>query len=139
MEKMKYMRILIVGLLILVFNASFAQDINDQTVYELRTYTTNEGKLDDLNARFRDHTIGLFNKHGMESIGYWLPVDKTNTLIYILRHKSTEAAKQSWQNFINDPDWKIVAEETNKNGPILASSPESIFMKATDYSLDFLK
>ncbi len=136
---MKYLRAMFVGLIIMGLNFTAAQAADDETVYELRTYTTNEGKLDDLNARFRDHTIGLFDKHGMESIGYWLPVDKDNTLIYVIRHKSMDAAKQNWQNFGNDPDWKVVAEETNRNGAILAVAPESVYMTATDYSLNMLK
>lgn len=133
------LRAIFVSLIVMSFTSAFAQTSIDQTVYELRTYTTNDGKLDDLNARFKNHTIRLFKKHGMESIGYWVPVDKDNTLIYIIRHKSMIAAKQNWQNFINDPDWKIVAEETNRNGAILAISPESVFMTATDYSLSMLK
>jgi hypothetical protein len=136
---MKFIRILMIGLIFTGFNTVFAQDGNNQAVYELRTYTTNNGKLDDLNARFSNHTIGFFNKYGMESIGYWIPVDKPNTLIYIIKHKSMAAAKQSWQNFINDPAWKIVAEETNKNGPILAATPESVYMTETDYSLKLMK
>lgn len=136
---MLYLRAIFVSLIVMNFTTGFAQTSIDQTVYELRTYTTNDGKLDDLNARFKNHTIRLFKKHGMESIGYWMPVDKDNTLIYIIRHKSMIAAKQNWQNFIDDPDWKIVAEETNRNGAILAFSPESVFMTATDYSLSMLK
>ena len=64
-------------------------------IYELRTYTCEPGKLDALKARFRDHTVRIFNKHGMESIGYWVPEDperSSNTLIYILAHPSREAA-----------------------------------------------
>lgn len=136
---MLYLRATFFCLIVMSFTTGFAQTSIDQTVYELRTYTTNDGKLDDLNARFKNHTIRLFKKHGMESIGYWVPVDKDNTLIYIIRHKSMIAAKQNWQNFIDDPDWKIVAEETNRNGAILAFSPESVFMTATDYSLSMLK
>ena len=73
-------------------------------VYELRTYTTNEGKLDALNARFRDHTVALFDKHGMESVGYWVPTDdpeSQNTLIYVLEHDSREAAQVSWNAFLD--------------------------------------
>ncbi len=84
-------------------------------VYELRTYTTNEGKLDNLNARFRDHTVALFDKHGMESVAYWVPTDEpqsANTLIYVLRHPSREAASASWKAFIEDPAWAKVAEES---------------------------
>ena len=68
-------------------------------VFELRTYTTNKGKLPNLNARFRDHTVRLFEKHGMKSIGYWTPTDKENTLVYVISHKSREAAKASWKAF----------------------------------------
>jgi hypothetical protein len=106
-------------------------------VYELRTYTTNEGKLDALNARFRDHTVGLFTKHGIESIGYWVPTDEErskNTLIYVIKHKSREAAAASWKAFIADPDWKKAAAESEKDGKILAKGPESVYMEATDYS-----
>ena len=106
-------------------------------VFELRTYTTHEGKLDALNARFRDHTVDLFKKHGIASIGYWVPTDdkkSKNTLIYVIKHKSRGAAKASWQAFISDPAWKKVAAESQKDGKILAKSPESIYMKSTDYS-----
>lgn len=106
-------------------------------VFEMRTYTTNEGKLDALNARFRDHTVALFAKHGMESIGYWVPTDEArskNTLIYVIKHKSREAAAASWKAFIADPDWKKAAAASEKDGKILAKRPESVFMKPTDYS-----
>lgn len=136
---MKYLRVLLIGLMALSFNAAFAQSGDGDTVYELRTYITNEGKLDDLHARFRDHTIGLFNKHGISSVGYWTPNDKPNTLIYVIRHNSMAAAKKSWQDFFDDPDWKAVAISSTANGPILASSPESVYMKATNYSLNMLK
>ncbi len=109
-------------------------------VYELRTYTTNEGKLDNLNARFRDHTVQLFNKHGMESIGYWVPTDgptAENTLIYVLRHKSRDAAAASWKAFLADPEWQKVARESQVDGQILAKAPEAVFMTETDYSPKF--
>jgi hypothetical protein len=109
-------------------------------VYELRTYTTKDGKLDNLNARFRDHTVGLFTKHGMESIGYWVPTDgpkAKNTLIYVLKHKDRSAAKASWQAFLADPDWKTVAKESQKDGRILAKAPDSVYMDATDYTPEF--
>lgn len=130
---MKYFKILLTCVCLFGVQNSFAQ--GSHGVYELRTYLTNDGKLDNLHARFQNHTIPLFNKHGMESIGYWTPVDTDNTLIYIIKHKSVADAKQSWQNFANDPEWKVVAEETNRNGAILAKSPDSVFMTATEYSM----
>jgi hypothetical protein len=105
-------------------------------VFELRTYTSPEGKLDDLVARFRNDTLRIFEKHGMKNVGYWLPTDSpasTNTLIYILAHDSREAATKSWGAFRDDPEWKAVAERTQANGPIV-SNVQSVFLEATDFS-----
>ena len=120
-------------LLTLCAGFSFAQN----RVYELRTYTCNEGKLDALKARFRDHTIEIFKRHGMESIGYWVPEDPVKsktTLIYIISHSSREAATKNWREFAADPEWKKVAAESEVNGKILAKPPESVFMDPTDFS-----
>ena len=105
-------------------------------VYELRTYTAPDGKLPNLQARFRDHTIRIFNKHGMKSVGYWVPQDspaKDNTLIYIISHDSREAAKKNWADFQADPEWKKVSAESQVDGPIV-SKVVSVFMDAADYS-----
>lgn len=104
-------------------------------VYELRTYIAREGTFDKLNARFRDNTVRLFKKHGIESVGYWIPTDEDkskNTLIYVIKHKSREAAKTSWKAFIADPEWQKVARESGVGR--LAKPPESVYMEATDYS-----
>ena len=105
-------------------------------VYELRIYTPAQGKLDAVVARFRDHTVGIFNRHHMKSVGYWLPSegDKAGTLLYILEHSSREDAKKNWAEFSADPEWQKVKAESEKNGPILAKPPESVFMNATDFS-----
>ena len=80
----------------------------DSRCFEMRTYYAAPGKLEALNARFRDHTCALFKKHGMENVGYWIPTDAgkgaDNTLVYILAHKSREEAKKSWAAFSNDPE-----------------------------------
>jgi hypothetical protein len=105
-------------------------------VFELRTYTTNEGKLEALHKRFREHTTKLFEKHGMMNIGYWTPQDaplSQNTLIYVISHPSREAAKKNWAEFGSDPEWKKVAQESEAQGKIV-SKVESVFMDATDYS-----
>src|ERR1700689_5344650 len=78
---------------------------DDTTVYELRTYTAAPGKMAELQTRFRDHTIQIFEKHGMKSIGYWVPVDKPDTLVYLLVHKSRKDADKSWRAFMTDPEW----------------------------------
>ena len=105
-------------------------------VFELRTYTTNEGKLPDLEKRFRDHTTRIFSNHGMTNIGYWVPQDaprSQNTLIYVIAHESRDAAKKNWDDFRNDPEWKKVAAESEANGKI-NSKVESVFMDPTDFS-----
>ena len=106
-------------------------------VFEMRTYVTNEGKLPALETRFRDHTIKFFNKYSMTSIGYWVPEDgpaSQTTLVYILAHPSREAAKANWAKFMGDPEWQKVRADSEVQGKILSKSPESVFLKATDYS-----
>lgn len=108
--------------------------------FELRTYTATPGNIDNLHARFRNHTIGLFSKHGMEHVGYWRPVagqpGADNTLIYILAHQSKAAGEASFKAFREDADWvqaKQASEE--KGGGSLTTKVESVYMQPTDYSL----
>ncbi|MCA9194870.1 MAG: NIPSNAP family protein [Planctomycetales bacterium] len=111
-------------------------------LYELRFYTCNPGKLPDLHARFRDHTMGLFEKHGMENIIYWTVQkgteadgqDADNMLVYIIAHKDEDARQASWQAFINDPEWKAVQTKSEENGKLLSKAPRAILMHATDFS-----
>lgn len=112
------------------------QGVSETRVFELRTYTTHDGKLDDLHRRFENHTMGFFEKHGMENIGYWVPQDpglKENTLMYIISHKSAEAAEISWDAFRADPEWQAVYEESRQDGPIVQNI-ESVYMSSTPYS-----
>ncbi|HXK01139.1 MAG TPA: NIPSNAP family protein [Verrucomicrobiae bacterium] len=105
-------------------------------VYELRTYTCYEGKLPDLLKRFREHTITIFNRHNMESVGYWVPQDpekSKTTLIYILAHPSREAATKNWTDFRNDPEWKKVSADSEANGKIV-QKVDSVFLDPTDFS-----
>jgi len=122
-------------ILLAALSAGFAFAQN--RVYELRTYTCFPGKLEALKARFRDHTIEIFNRHGMESIGYWVPQDerKETTLIYILAHPSREAADQHWKEFSADPEWKKVsAESEEKAGGKIVQKVDRVFMDPTDFS-----
>lgn len=106
-------------------------------VFELRTYHTHPGKLDALNARFRDHTCRLFRKHGMELVGFWTPQGekdgKDDTLVYILAFPGREAAETSWKAFRADPEWLKAKAESEKDGPIV-NKVESVFLNPTDYS-----
>lgn len=105
-------------------------------VYELRVYHASPGKLGDLLARFRDHTVKLFERHGIKSVAYWTPVDepqKGNTLIYMLQHPSRDEATANWKSFRDDPEWKSVKEKSEVNGS-LTEKVESTFLALTDFS-----
>lgn len=125
---------LLIGLGAGILTSSSAQE--DNKVYELRIYTATPGNLANLHARFRDHTIRIFENHGMKIVGFWSPTNEEeadDTLIYVLEHASQEAANASWQAFGQDPEWKSVSDASNANGPILAGV-ERRYMTATDYS-----
>jgi len=116
-------------------HAKAASEKKDR-IFELRTYTTAEGRLDNLHARFRDHTNKIFVRHGMELVGYWTPTDKDkakNTLVYILAHTDRAASKKSWKAFGSDPAWKKAHKESTADGPIV-TKVESQFLNPTDYS-----
>jgi hypothetical protein len=105
-------------------------------VFEIRTYTAPEGKLEALHARFRDHTLRIFKNHNMTSIAYFRPQDdplKQNTLIYVLAHPSREAAKKNWADFQADPEWQKVSAESQKDGRIV-TKVDSVFADPADYS-----
>jgi uncharacterized protein (DUF1330 family) len=127
-------RAVLVALAVLFGAVGSEAQEKDKRVYELRTYYSPPGKLDNLNARFRDHTVKLFEKHGMTNVGYWTPIDnKQNELIYVLSFPSVEAQKKAWKDFGADPEWKKVKAETEAQGKIV-DKVDSITMAATDYS-----
>ena len=111
----------------------------DTRYFELRVYYAASGKLDALISRFANNTTRIFEKHGMQNIGYWVPVNNTtNTLYYILAYPSKAARNESWKNFGNDAEWKKVKDDSETNGK-LVDSVKSVFMTATDilpYTID---
>src|SRR5262245_35331634 len=125
---------LFIALLIMTTTTTTPGTAADSRVYEMRIYYAAPGKLDALNARFREHTCKLFEKHGMANIGYWMPLDNPdNQLIYILSYPSREARESSWKAFMADPDWKAAQRASEANGR-LVTKVEARFMNATDYS-----
>lgn len=109
----------------------------DGKFYEMRTYHAASGKLEDLHKRFRDHTIALFKKHGMEIVGFYGPIDKEDgsetKLIYILGYPSREARDASWKAFQADPAWVKARTESEINGK-LVDKVDAVYMNATDYA-----
>lgn len=109
----------------------------DSRCFEIRTYIAAPGKLEELHARFRNHTMKLFKKHGMEVVGFWGPSDKEkgseNTLVYVMAFPSREARDKAWQAFRDDPEWQKARTESEKNGR-LTEKVDSVILMATDYS-----
>ena len=102
--------------------------------FELRTYTPSPGKMDALMARFRDHTLKLFEKHGMTNVGYWVSDGAEPKLIYVLAFPSKEARAASFKAFGADPDWQKVYADSQKDGVKLAAKVESVFLSPADFS-----
>ena len=126
----------VLGTLVGGFGVSAAQRTVPDRIFEIRTYTTAPGQLPMLNQRFRDHTVEIFKRHGMESVGYWVPTDTAlaqNTLIYVLAHPSRDAARQAWADFGKDPEWMKVRAATDVEG-LKVLKVQSVFATPTDYS-----
>ena len=105
-------------------------------VYELRIYHAVPEKLENLVARFRDHTMKLFADHGIKSVAYWTALDeplKSSTFFYILEHPSREAATANWKTFQDDPEWKAVKAKSEEKGQ-LVEKIDSTFLTLTDFS-----
>src|SRR5689334_7139846 len=108
-------------------------------LYEIRTYTTNPGKMDALDARFRDHTIDLFRRHGMTPVAFFHVAPAADgkadpRLVYIMGYKDRAARDASWTAFSADPEWQKVYKESEANGALLVKAPDNIFLTAADYS-----
>ena len=121
---------------------------DNQEVYEMRVYYTHEGKFDDILSRFENHTTKLFEKHGFTNVGYWTTTkrdtitfadefifqnDGNKALVYIVSFKDMDARDNSWDNFINDPEWTKAYEESRVNGPIVRKI-EQVFLSPTAFS-----
>ncbi len=117
-----------------VVGLDFVQAEEENRVFEIRTYYANEGKLDALLARFRDHTVTLFKKHGMTNVGYWVPADnKENKLVYMLAFPSREARNKAFKAFGADPDWQKAYKESTKDGRLVKNIVND-FLSGTDFS-----
>ncbi len=107
----------------------------DTRLYEMRVYYAAPGKLDALHARFRDHTMKLFEKHGIKNVGYFVPVgeNKDNKLVYFVSYPNRKAREASFKAFGADPDWKAAYTASEKDGKLVTKVDE-VFLTATDYS-----
>jgi len=104
-------------------------------IYEYRVYEAMPGKMPQLHARFRDHTLRLFERHGIKSIGYWTSMigDYSNRLIYIVAYENLEQRGRAWASFAADPEWHRVVEESTVGGA-LTTRTFNTMLNPTDYS-----
>jgi len=137
-------RILIAGGLMVAFAAGFALRgfvpgepvafAQGNRVFELRTYTVADGKLDALHKRFRDETVPkFFPRHGMANVWYGKPLDapaSQNSMTYMIAFPSREAAKKSWDAFRADPEWAKVAAASGVGQVKI----DSVYFEPADYS-----
>jgi len=135
--------VLVVAGIVLGYGTQEAQETKkeepkmDTRYFELRIYTAAPGKMNDLQARFRDHTVKLFEKHGMTNVGYWVQTNAKEgadeKLYYILAYPSKKARDDSWAAFQKDPDWTKALKESEKDGK-LTSKVENLYLTPTDFS-----
>lgn len=140
----------LIGLIIISCSENDQKSVKDidHVVYEMRVYYTYEGKFDDIISRFENHTTKLFDKHGFNNVGYWTTLKKDSlsyadkfifqndgkeALVYIVSFKDMDTRDESWDSFINDPEWISVFEESRKNGPIVREI-EQVFLSPTIFS-----
>jgi len=134
--KTSYLLSFLCGIVVMIAYNTFGGSNPQHHVYELRMYHVSPGKMDALKTRFGDHTDAIFKRHNMKSIGYWQPQDAPNSqnlFVYILEHPSREQAKKNWDAFHDDPEWKKVKEESEKDGA-LTTQIDSYFMDPTSFS-----
>lgn len=125
----------LLSLVTLLVASTIAQAAADTRCFEMRVYYAPEGKLDALHSRFRDHTMKLFEKHGITNLGYFVPIGENpeRKLVYFLAYPSLDARNASWKAFMGDPDWQKAHKASEVNGKLVAKV-ESVYLSATDYS-----
>ncbi len=123
-----------VALLFLLVLPVLTARAEDSRIFELRTYHANQGKLEALEKRFRDHTVALFEKHGMTNVAYWVPTDNSESvLVYLMAYPNREARDAMWKAFKDDPDWKAAYAASTADGK-LVGKVDQLFLEMTDYS-----
>jgi hypothetical protein len=104
-------------------------------IYEWRTYDTFPGRLEALLERFQKGEMRLFEKHGMKIVGFWTNVvgGESGVLYYIVGYKDLADRERCWTDFNSDPEWQIMQEESERDGP-LVSKVRNMLLKPTDFS-----
>jgi hypothetical protein len=103
-------------------------------IYELRSYEIVPGRMPAMHARFQNHTVGLFRKHGIDVLGFWeAMIGTSNVLHHVVRFDDLAHRERAWASFGADPEWLRVRAESEKDGPIVARIRNEIW-RPTAYS-----
>lgn len=102
-------------------------------LYEIRTYSAVADRAEQLKARFRQHTLPFFTRHGIEVVGCWEPVDRPDQLVYMVRFPNEAARQAAWASFSADPEWKQVKAKSETGG-LLLDTQDSLLLTPTEYS-----
>ncbi|WP_442578963.1 NIPSNAP family protein [Mesorhizobium sp. ASY16-5R] len=92
-------------------------------IYELRIYECLPGRLPALLKRFNDHTLSLWDKHGIRQAGFFTTLvgESNQHLTYLLAWESLAERETKWTAFATDPVWLRVRDESERDGQIVAN------------------
>ena len=88
-------------------------------IYELRIYHMHPGRLPNICARFADHTLALFARHGIEVTDFWVDAAGQEKIYYVCAFTDAAAQKAAWSAFRDDSDWISARNESELSGPIV--------------------
>jgi hypothetical protein len=105
-------------------------------IYELRTYWAAEGKHDAIIERFRSLTMGVFERLGMQVVGFWTPkhiTEGTGDLVYIMAFEDVDAMEAAWETFRSDPEWRAGYAASQVEGRLVTRIVSTV-LSPTDFS-----
>jgi NIPSNAP len=104
-------------------------------IYEQRIYTCIPGKLPALLSRFENHTLKIWERHGIRPAGFWTVLigEGNHDLHYMLAWDSLADREKKWNAFQADPSWRKARDESEKDGPLIANI-KSALLRPTLFS-----
>ena len=108
-------------------------------IYELRIYEAAPGRLGDLNRRFADITLNIWERLGIPPIGFWTTLvgPSNNALHYILEWEDMADRHVKWTRFMTDTEWIARKAETERDG-VIVTRVENLILAPTEYGAELL-
>jgi hypothetical protein len=97
-------------------------------VYELRVYDCFVGMLPALLARFENHTLRIWERHGIRQAGFFTTLvgESNHQLTYLLAWESLAERETKWAAFSSDAEWLTARAESEKDGLIVRNIRNSL-------------